>query len=84
MRQVLKRLTRMTVGYGAVQWAGPALSLIFTPILTRILAPSDYGVADYVLTISAFASTMALFALPQALSAHYNDKPDDPHWRHAG
>ena len=53
MRETLKRLTKMTAGYGMVQWAGPIVSLIFTPIITRFLDPADYGIQDYVLTISS-------------------------------
>ncbi len=81
MRLMLKRLTRMVLGYGAVQWAGPLLSLIFTPILTRILNPSDYGIAEYVLTIASAVSTLALLGLPQALTTHFNDRPDDRSWQ---
>jgi O-antigen/teichoic acid export membrane protein len=77
MAQLLKRLAKMVVGYGAVQWAGPFISFIFTPIITRIVSPSDYGIADYVLTIASAVGTMALFALPQALAAHFNDQPDE-------
>ena len=80
MLQTLKRLSRVVVGYGAVQWAGPILSFIFTPIITRLLSPSDYGIADYVLTIGSAVGTLSLFALPQALTAHFNDQADD-RWR---
>ncbi len=73
----LKRLAKMVAGYGAVQWAGPILAFIFTPIITRILTPSDYGIADYVLTIASAVGTVALFALPQALAAHFNDQSED-------
>jgi O-antigen/teichoic acid export membrane protein len=74
MRQTLKRLAKMVAGYGMVQWAGPFLSLIFTPIITRILTPADYGVADYVSTVGAAIGTVALLALPQAVVAHFNDQ----------
>ncbi len=77
MHQMLKRLAKMVGGYGAVQWAGPLLSFIFTPIITRILTPSDYGIADYVMTIGSALGTFGLFAIPQALAAHYNDHPDE-------
>jgi len=77
MRQTLKRLTKMVAGYGAVQWAGPLLSFIFTPIITRILNPSDYGIADYVLTIASAIGTLAVFALPQAIAAHFNDQLEE-------
>jgi O-antigen/teichoic acid export membrane protein len=79
MRQTLKRIAKMAVGYGAVQWAGLVLSLVFTPIITRILTPADYGAADYLLTIAAAVGTAALFALPQALMTHFNDQPQ--HWQ---
>jgi O-antigen/teichoic acid export membrane protein len=85
MRHTLQRFSRITLGYGLVQWAGPFLSLIFTPIITRFLSPADYGVADYILTISSALSTLAAFALPQALVAHYNDHMDaDWHQRLTG
>jgi O-antigen/teichoic acid export membrane protein len=81
MRDLLKRLAKMVAGYGAVQWAGPLLSLIFTPIITRILLPADYGSADYLQTIATALGTLALVALPQALTAHFNDRPGDLTWR---
>jgi O-antigen/teichoic acid export membrane protein len=76
MRQTLKRLTRMTAGYGMVQWAGPFLSVLLMPIITRILDPADYGVTDYLMTVSSAVGTVAALALPQALTAHYNDRED--------
>lgn len=76
MRQLLRRLGKMVLGYGAISWAGPFFSLIFTPIITRFLSPGDYGVADYALTIGLSVSTVIGFAQPQALTAHFNDHPD--------
>jgi O-antigen/teichoic acid export membrane protein len=76
MRHTLKRFSRMTAGYGLIHWAGPMLSLIFTPIITRALTPADYGTTDYILTIASALGTVAAFALPQALTTHYNDHPD--------
>lgn len=81
MRETLGRLTKLIIGYGAVQWAGPVLSLIFTPIITRVLLPSDYGVADYLLTLITALATLALFALPQAVTTHFNDRPEDMAWQ---
>ncbi|GIV85660.1 MAG: hypothetical protein KatS3mg052_2667 [Candidatus Roseilinea sp.] len=42
----------MVAGYGAVQWAGPLLSLIFTPIITRILTVDDHGASGYLQTVA--------------------------------
>jgi O-antigen/teichoic acid export membrane protein len=81
MRETLQRLIKLIVGYGAVQWAGPLVSLIFTPIITRFLLPDDYGVADYLLTITSALSTLALIALPQAITTHFNDRPEDLPWQ---
>jgi O-antigen/teichoic acid export membrane protein len=81
MSEILRRLIRLIIGYGAVQWAGPVLSLIFTPIITRILLPGDYGIADYLLTIVSALSTLALVALPQAVTTHFNDRPEDLAWQ---
>jgi len=80
MRQLLSRLTRLTLGYGVVQWSGPFLALIFTPIITRLVSPGDYGVADYIQTIGSAVGMLALLAQPQALAAHFNDQPDEA-WR---
>ncbi len=81
MRETLKRLFKMMIGYGAIQWAGPALSFIFTPIITRVLSKSDYGVADYLLTIASALGTFALFGIPQAVTVHFNDEPDNEQWQ---
>lgn len=77
MRQLLKRFSKMVIGYGAVTWAGPFLSLIFTPIITRILTPSDYGIADYALAVASSISTIIAFAQPQALTTHFNDQNNE-------
>jgi len=81
LRDLLQRLAKMVAGYGAVQWAGPLLSLIFTPIITRILSVDDYGASGYLQTVIAAVSTVAMFALPQALATHFNDRPGEARWQ---
>ncbi|MBK8051585.1 MAG: oligosaccharide flippase family protein [Anaerolineales bacterium] len=83
MRDLVGRLFKMVIGYGAIQWAGPFLSLIFTPIITRFLDPSDYGIADYVTTIIAAVSAIAMVSMPVAILTHFNDRPEDMPWRRA-
>lgn len=83
MRELLERLTRMVAGYGAVQWAGPLLSLIFTPIITRILTVEDFGASSYLQTVTGALGTVALFALPQAIATHFNDRPNEASWQRA-
>ena len=73
---MLKRLVKMTAGHGVGYWAGPLLSLIFTPIITRILSPGDYGIADYFASVGLALRSLTLLALPQAVAGHFNDQPD--------
>ncbi len=81
MRESLKRLTKMAVGFGIVQWMGPLISLVMTPILTRVLTPADYGIAEYILTINSAAGIVALLGVPQALVTHFNDRRDAAWYR---
>jgi len=76
MRDILKRLSKMVVGYGAIQWAGPLLSFLLFPIITRILDVGDYGTADVILTFASGMGTLAAFAQPHAIATHFNDRPD--------
>jgi O-antigen/teichoic acid export membrane protein len=80
MRELLQRLAKLTSGYGLVTWAGPLLSLVFTPIITRVVGPSDYGTADYINTIGSALAMVTLLGLPQALYAHFHDHPEDKRW----
>lgn len=81
MRALLRRLTKISIGYGAIQWAGPFVSFFLTPIITRILNPDDYGTAEYILTISSALTTLFLFGIPQALMVHFNDHHQDQRWQ---
>ncbi len=71
----------MVAGYGAVQWVGPVLSLILTPIITRALTVDDYGASSYLQTIVTAVSTVAMLALPQAIATHFNDHPGEVSWQ---
>ena len=77
MRDILKRFSKMVVGYGAIQWAGPLLSFLLFPLITRMLEVGDYGVADVILTFASGTITLAVFAQPSALTTHFNDQPDE-------
>ncbi|MFM7585024.1 MAG: lipopolysaccharide biosynthesis protein, partial [Caldilinea sp.] len=81
MVDLIQRLVKLVIGYGAVQWAGPLLSLVFTPIITRAVQPGEYGTAEYLLTIFSAVSTVGLLAVPQAVNTHFNDRPEDLDWQ---
>ena len=76
MREVLQRLTKMAFGYGIAEWLRPLIALVMTPILTRILSPADYGIAEYILTLNSAVGILALLGVPQALTTHFNDRND--------
>ena len=80
MRVLLKRLSKMIIGYGAVQWAGPVISLLFTKIITQIALPADYGSAGLIYAFTTGIAAFALYTVPQALVTHYNDY-DDVIWK---
>ncbi len=71
MRTILPRLVRLSAGYSLVTLAGPVLTILLTPLYTRVLSPADYGVVEAATTVSAFVNTLALFAMDQALNAHF-------------
>ena len=71
MRAILPRLVRLSAGYSLVTLAGPVLTILLTPLYTRVLSPADYGVVEAATTVSAFVNTLVLFAMDQALNAHF-------------
>jgi O-antigen/teichoic acid export membrane protein len=71
MRAILYRLVRLSAGYSLVTLAGPVLTILLTPLYTRVLSPADYGVVEAAIAVSAFVNTLVLFAMDQALNAHF-------------
>lgn len=71
MRPTLARFVRLTAGYSLVTLAGPIFTVLLTPLYTRVLSPADYGVVEAATSVSAFVNTLVLFALDQALNAHF-------------
>ncbi len=73
MRPTLKRLARLTAGYSLVTLAGPLLTILLTPLYTRVLSPADYGVVDVALTLAGLVSILVMLGMDQALSAFFFD-----------
>jgi O-antigen/teichoic acid export membrane protein len=80
MQATLARFLRLTAGYSLVTLIGPIFTVLLTPLYTRVLAPADYGVVEAATAASSFVNVLALFAIDQALSAHFYDG-DDAHRR---
>jgi O-antigen/teichoic acid export membrane protein len=71
MRQTLKRFIRLTAGYSPVTLLGPLFTILLTPLYTRVLEPSDYGVVDVSLTLFALITAFVMLGTDQALSIYF-------------
>ena len=80
MHATLSRFVRLAAGYSLVTLVGPVFTVLLTPLYTRVLAPADYGVVESAIAVSAFVNTLVLFALDQALGAHFHSG-DQTHQR---
>jgi O-antigen/teichoic acid export membrane protein len=56
------RLAAHSALYGLAGALGKVLALITVPILTRLLAPSEYGLADLASSLAAVLTLVAMFA----------------------
>jgi O-antigen/teichoic acid export membrane protein len=74
MREILKRLIKLTAGYSLVTLLGPLFTILLTPLYTKVLTPADYGVVDVVLTLTSLLIFLATLGLDQALNAYFFDE----------
>lgn len=58
----LRRLASESAMYGLAGGLGKALGLLTVPILSRLLTPAEYGLADLANTLAAMLAMLALFA----------------------
>lgn len=77
MRETLKRLIKLSAGYSLVTLIGPLFTILLTPLYTRVLEPSDYGVVDVAMTLSNLLSLFATLSLDQSLNSLFFDGDDD-------
>ncbi len=76
MRQILRRLIKLTAGYSLVTLLGPLFTIVLTPLYTQVLTPADYGVTEVALTLATLLTFVATLGLDQALNAHFFDQDD--------
>jgi O-antigen/teichoic acid export membrane protein len=76
MRLALRKLTGESLVYGLGQVSGRAVQVLLVPILTRLLTPDVFGVADLVQAYSAFAVLVLVFGLDGALVRYFYREPD--------
>jgi len=76
VRDSLKRLSGDSLVYGLGQVGGKVVNLLLVPVLTRVLVPQQYGVADLVVAYSASALLVLVFGMDGALSRFFYEQPD--------
>ncbi|HEY2955778.1 MAG TPA: lipopolysaccharide biosynthesis protein [Candidatus Eisenbacteria bacterium] len=76
MRDALKKLTGESVVYGLGQAGGRAVQLLLVPVLTRLLDPGAFGVAELVTAYSQTAALILVFGMDGALARFFYHEPD--------
>jgi O-antigen/teichoic acid export membrane protein len=76
VRESLRRLTGDSLVYGLGQVGGKVVNLLLVPVLTRVLVPQQYGVADLVTAYSASALLVLVFGMDSALARFFYEQPD--------
>jgi O-antigen/teichoic acid export membrane protein len=61
-RSRVRTLANQSALYGLAGALGKALALLTVPILTRLLSPAEYGLADLANTLAAMLAILAMFA----------------------
>lgn len=73
MRQIITRFIRLSAGYSLVTLAGPLLTVLLTPLYTRVLAPSDYASIEVMSTLTALMVGIATLGMDHVLNSRYFD-----------
>ncbi len=76
MREPLKRLTTDSAVYGLGQALGRAVQLLLVPVLTRMLVPAEFGVAELIAGYLATAVLVLVSGMDAALARFFYEQPD--------
>jgi O-antigen/teichoic acid export membrane protein len=76
MREALKKLSTESLIYGLGQVSGRAVQVLLVPVLTRVLARSEFGVSELVLAYLQTAVLVLIFGMDGALARFFYDAPD--------
>jgi len=76
IRDSLKRLGGDSLVYGFGQVSGKVVNLLLVPVLTRVLIPQQYGVADLVVAYASSALLVLVFGMDGALARFFYEQPD--------
>ena len=74
---MLREFLKDSVVYGFAAILSRAVSLLLVPLLTRELAPTDYGAVDILTVIGSLVALSVAFEISQALPRFYTDAPTE-------
>ena len=78
MRESIKRLTTDSAVYGLGQALGRAVQLLLVPVLTRLLVPAEFGVAELIAGYLGTAVLVLVFGMDGALARLFYEEQDRP------
>jgi O-antigen/teichoic acid export membrane protein len=70
---MLKAGLRDSIIYGFASILSKGLAIFLLPIYTRVLAPSDFGAYDLLLTLAALANLVVALEISQGLARYWGD-----------
>ena len=76
MRDSLIKLRGESLVYGLGQAGGRAVQFLLVPVLTRLLDPGAFGVAELVIAYSQTAALVLVFGMDGALARFFYHEPD--------
>jgi O-antigen/teichoic acid export membrane protein len=76
MREALKKLSTESLIYGLGQVSGRAVQVLLVPVLTRVLARSEFGVSELVFAYLQTAVLVLIFGMDGALARFFYHEPD--------
>src|SRR5438128_12089978 len=76
VREALQKLAGESLVYGLGQAGGRAVQLLLVPVLTRLLDPGAFGVAELVMAYSQTAVLVLVFGMDGALARNFYREPD--------
>jgi O-antigen/teichoic acid export membrane protein len=77
MSEVLKKIGKHSLVYGAGTMIGRLIGFLMVPFYTHFLAPADYGVLELLDLTSFFLSTVVGLGLSSAIVRFFYDYQDD-------
>lgn len=71
-----KSFIKKLIGFSTASWISAAISLMATPLITRMFTPSEVGKINLFSTFMVLFQTISILGLDQAFMRFYNEPPN--------